>query len=95
MSTESISSIRRQLFQLLLLLAILPMELPAFSLFGDKPVLDFPEELQWLNVKRPLTAADLKGKVVILDFWTYGCINCLTWPKNCGIWRRNSGIDWR
>ncbi|HEV8672821.1 MAG TPA: thioredoxin-like domain-containing protein [Methylomirabilota bacterium] len=31
----------------------------------------------WLNVARPLTLADLRGKVVLLDFWTYGCINCL------------------
>ncbi len=31
----------------------------------------------WLNVSRPLTLADLKGKVVLLDFWTYCCINCM------------------
>jgi len=30
----------------------------------------------WLNSK-PLTRAGLKGKVVVLDFWTYSCINCL------------------
>lgn len=30
----------------------------------------------WFNSK-PLTAADLKGKVVVIDFWTYSCINCL------------------
>ncbi|MGD0598547.1 MAG: redoxin domain-containing protein [Terriglobales bacterium] len=28
----------------------------------------------WLN-SRPLTAADLRGKVVLIDFWTYSCIN--------------------
>lgn len=31
----------------------------------------------WLNVSRPLTLADLRGKMVLLDFWTYCCINCM------------------
>jgi thiol-disulfide isomerase/thioredoxin len=31
----------------------------------------------WLNTDKPLTLAGLKGKVVLLDFWTYGCINCI------------------
>ena len=30
----------------------------------------------WLNSK-PLTLASLRGKVVLVDFWTYGCINCV------------------
>ena len=38
---------------------------------------EFDPALSWLNVKRPLKLDDLKGKVVILDFWTYGCINCI------------------
>ncbi|MEW8505364.1 MAG: thioredoxin-like domain-containing protein [Candidatus Thiodiazotropha sp.] len=33
--------------------------------------------MPWLNVERPLTFGDMLGKVVILDFWTYGCINCI------------------
>ena len=32
--------------------------------------------VQWLN-SPPLDAAALKGKVVVIDFWTYSCINCL------------------
>lgn len=31
----------------------------------------------WLNTDQPLTLAGLKGKVVLLDFWTYCCINCM------------------
>ena len=31
----------------------------------------------WLNTEHPLTLADLKGKLVLLDFWTYCCINCM------------------
>jgi cytochrome c biogenesis protein CcdA/thiol-disulfide isomerase/thioredoxin len=31
----------------------------------------------WFNTRQPLTIADLRGKVVLVDFWTYSCINCL------------------
>ncbi len=37
---------------------------------------EFPKDMQWMNSK-PLTKADLKGKFVLLDFWTYCCINCM------------------
>ncbi len=30
----------------------------------------------WIN-SEPLTLASLKGKVVLIDFWTYSCINCI------------------
>ena len=30
----------------------------------------------WLNVDSPLHLADLRGKVVIVEMWTFGCINC-------------------
>ena len=31
----------------------------------------------WLNTDKPLSIAGLKGKIILLDFWTYGCINCI------------------
>src|SRR5262245_43531799 len=33
--------------------------------------------IAWLNSDQPLTLAGLKGKIVLLDFWTYCCINCM------------------
>ncbi|RQS68165.1 cytochrome c biogenesis protein DipZ [Burkholderia sp. Bp8963] len=47
--------------------AALPVE-------GTLPALD--GAVQWLN-SPPLTVASLRGKVVLVDFWTYSCINCL------------------
>jgi DNA-binding beta-propeller fold protein YncE len=38
---------------------------------------EFPPDLEWLNTEQPLSLASLRGKIVLLDFWTYGCINCL------------------
>jgi sugar lactone lactonase YvrE/thiol-disulfide isomerase/thioredoxin len=40
------------------------------------PIPEFPRNTEWLNTK-PLKKEDLKGKFVLLDFWTYCCINCL------------------
>ena len=38
---------------------------------------DFPANLEWLNTKTPLKKEDLQGKFVLIDFWTYCCINCI------------------
>lgn len=32
---------------------------------------DFPQGLDWLNVARPLHIADLRGRLAIIDFWTF------------------------
>jgi hypothetical protein len=32
---------------------------------------EFPPDLEWFN-SRPLSLADLRGQLVLLDFWTYG-----------------------
>src|ERR1051326_7816290 len=38
---------------------------------------EFPHNLIWLNTDRPLTLDNLAGQIVVLDFWTYCCINCM------------------
>lgn len=44
---------------------------------GDVTAPDFPPDADWINVSAPLSLEDLRGKIVLLDFWTYGCINCI------------------
>lgn len=46
----------------------------ALTIEGSFPALSGANE--WLN-SSPLTSEGLKGKVVLIDFWTYSCINCL------------------
>ena len=41
---------------------------------------------QWLNTSGPQTLASLKGKVVLVDFWTYSCINCLRTLPHVEAW---------
>jgi thiol-disulfide isomerase/thioredoxin len=48
----------------------------------------------WLN-SPPLTAADLSGKVVVYDFWTYSCVNCVRTLPYLRAWYdryRNDGL---
>jgi len=44
---------------------------------GQVEAPEFPPNLDWINTESPLTMQGLDGKIVILDFWTYGCINCI------------------
>lgn len=43
--------------------------------------------VEWLN-SAPLTAEQLKGKVVLVDFWTYSCINCLRTMPYVKAWAK-------
>lgn len=47
------------------------------SYAGTVAAPDFLPGLDWINTAEPISLADLRGKVVLLDFWTYGCINCI------------------
>lgn len=49
---------------------------------------EFRETGTWFN-SQPLTMTELKGKVVLIDFWTYSCINCIrTLPYIQGYWEK-------
>jgi cytochrome c biogenesis protein CcdA/thiol-disulfide isomerase/thioredoxin len=45
--------------------------------YGPAP--DFAKITRWINTpgSRPLTLRQLRGKVVLVDFWTYSCVNCI------------------
>lgn len=48
-----------------------------FSRLPDEgPIPSFDGGIQWLN-SSPITTESLRGKVVLVEFWTYSCINCL------------------
>ena len=38
---------------------------------------ELPTTLQWVNTERPLQLSELRGKIVLLHFWTSGCIHCM------------------
>ena len=57
--------------------AIPGVKTPSLPKLGAAP--EFTDTQEWFNTpgSRPLTLAGLRGHVVLIDFWTYTCINCL------------------
>jgi cytochrome c biogenesis protein CcdA/thiol-disulfide isomerase/thioredoxin len=57
--------------------AIPGVKTPALPKLGPAP--DFTDNQRWFNTpgNQPLTLAGLHGHVVLVDFWTYTCINCI------------------
>jgi cytochrome c biogenesis protein CcdA/thiol-disulfide isomerase/thioredoxin len=53
--------------------------------YGRAP--DFAGIDRWLN-SPPVTMEELRGKVVLIDFWTYSCINCLRTLPHVEAWDR-------
>ena len=64
----------------------------SLPLEGAMPALD--GAIQWLN-SPPLTRDSVRGKVVLIDFWTYSCINCLRAIPYVEAWSekyKNNGL---
>jgi DNA-binding beta-propeller fold protein YncE len=67
------------------------------SLAGEKPRTVLAPELEggvaWINTAAPLKLADLRGRIVLLDFWTLCCINCIhTLPDLAKLEAKYPGI---
>ncbi|MCB0166846.1 MAG: redoxin domain-containing protein [Anaerolineae bacterium] len=65
------------------------------QLLADLNVKGVPPELfneVWLN-SEPLKLADLHGKVVIVEFWTFGCINCIHVIPSLREWHNKYADD--
>ena len=61
-----------------------------------KPAPEFPAKAIWLGAGTPLSMKELKGKVVIVDFWEYTCINCIrTFPHLKALYARyhDAGLE--
>ncbi|MDR3558844.1 MAG: cytochrome c biogenesis protein/redoxin, partial [Candidatus Pacebacteria bacterium] len=53
---------------------------------ADYSAPDFVGIDKWLDTSTPPTIASLKGKVVLVDFWTYSCINCIRTLPHVTAW---------
>ncbi|HTU08085.1 MAG TPA: thioredoxin family protein, partial [Trebonia sp.] len=66
-----------------------------FGLAQCGPAPAFSGIAQWLNTPggKPVTMASLKGKVVLVDFWAYSCINCQRELPHVEAWYKNYAAD--
>lgn len=69
-----------------------PMIINALATPYDAP--DFVDISNWINAS-PLKMSELKGKVILVDFWTYSCINCVRTLPHITQWHekyKNKGL---
>jgi cytochrome c biogenesis protein CcdA/thiol-disulfide isomerase/thioredoxin len=61
--------------------------------YGQAP--DFTGTQDWFNTPdgEPLSLSELRGKVVLIDFWTYTCINCIRTLPYLEAWQQRYGRD--
>jgi cytochrome c biogenesis protein CcdA/thiol-disulfide isomerase/thioredoxin len=67
----------------------------ATTLVDCGPAPNFKGITAWLNTPggKPLTMSQLRGKVVLVDFWTYSCINCQRTLPHVEAWYRDYAKD--
>jgi cytochrome c biogenesis protein CcdA/thiol-disulfide isomerase/thioredoxin len=65
----------------------------SLNTYGQAP--DFTGTQDWFNTSGgdPLTMEGLRGKVVLIDFWTYTCINCIRTLPYLEAWQQRYGKD--
>ena len=61
--------------------------------YGPAP--EFTDTEQWFNTPgdRPLTMNGLRGHVVLIDFWTYSCVNCIRTLPYLNAWNKRYAKD--
>jgi cytochrome c biogenesis protein CcdA/thiol-disulfide isomerase/thioredoxin len=59
------------------------------------PAPEFTDTEDWFNTPgdKPLTMKGLRGKVVLIDFWTYSCINCIRTLPYLNAWNKRYAKD--
>ena len=72
---------------------VLPAVRGAAQAGGRPPAPEFVGVDGWLNTAAPLTVAGLRGKVALVDFWTYSCINCRRTVPYLNRWQGEYGRD--
>jgi thiol-disulfide isomerase/thioredoxin len=79
----------------LLSLSVFAAALPLLGeLTRGTPAPEFPRGVRWLPAgASPLSMRELKGKVVIVDFWDYTCINCIRTFPHLKEWYRRYHAD--
>jgi thiol-disulfide isomerase/thioredoxin len=82
---------RRSLFHLLAGGALAAGLLPAAAALAQQKAPEFVGIDGWINTATPLSIAGLRGKVVLVDFWTYSCINCRRTVGYLNRWQEQYG----
>lgn len=74
----SLRPVRMILLVLLFCFSFLSIAQAAMNAYPVTPIHKaLTDDVKWVNTTGPITANDLAGRIILLDFWTYCCINCM------------------